>query len=348
MLIRADFNHRNDNIGDQAIYLALVHALAKHTRVFISGKRPSFLTGDKIEDGTWRWRFNCLSARVRGERVIRFLAPGGYGGTLKPAPPSITISSKLKKLIGTWMNGETVQLGSSAKPGSDFARWKNAAWIGVRDQVSVDALRQAGLPNFGYFPDLAFLFPVNSIQSPKDDRQSIGFTFRQELPETPSRYSAASAITKTLDRFFAKESISDLCWYHQVDEDRDYIEQLHERFGGELHNAALSLSSFPEFYNKRRFVVSNRLHALLLAGLCGTVPIALTTRSHQKLVSVFETVGLNELVVDVDEADAAERLTELMNNHTRYTGLVTRIFDEQRALGTRLLAEILERISHGR
>jgi hypothetical protein len=88
-------------------------------------------------------------------------------------------------------------------------------------------------------------------------------------------------------------------------------------------------------------VVSNRLHALLLAGLCGAVPIALTSLAHQKVIGVFDSLGLSELTIDAEAASARGRLFDLLTSSTRYIDRVKTAFDRQRTFAEMRLKQLM-------
>ena len=106
-----------------------------------------------------------------------------------------------------------------------------------------------------------------------------------------------------------------------------------------LRSDRLNLHDYSAFYQSTRFVVSNRLHCLL----CGAVPIALTTRNHKKLVSLFETVGLSELLVYLDEPDALhDHLQRIVDRYSTTRRLVEQVCANERTTGKTVLARLFQ------
>jgi hypothetical protein len=327
------YNNRNDNLGDQVIFRALVDALRQHAVLRMHGPVPPFVDGVRAEGGKWRSRLARVATRARGGSIVQVLPPGAslwYRPERRPPAGR----SQLRKRMGRWLAGRTISLGRSVIAGADHSWCAHVDWIGVRDDISLRALHEAGFTHARYFPDLAFLMPPH--EAPADGRKTMAFSFRSRIPEDhhSSEYeatirNASAAIVDSLSSSDRDHVIG----FHQVHQDEEPVARLCEEHGVRRAASMLTLSSHQHFYEGQDLVVSNRLHCLLLGACYGAVPVALTTDAHSKVVSLFRTVGWDSLILHADDERCVERFHEIRRESRHLRDLVRTTVARQRTLG---------------
>ena len=338
-LFLLQFNGRDDNIGDQFIFRALVDALRPLGTVLIRGGLPSFVEGAvSVRKSTLP--ITTALARLRGCKVYAFNSPGARYST-KSAQRKRSRLLWLKFLLFNVLGGSRVAVGNSVMPGGDQSWCLQLEWIGVRDRASLAVLQAAGMERCEYFPDLAFLPPRPPLSDAP--RGKACFSFRQFVPDVRDTSGYGSSLRNAVAGLASSISQStDLRpeFFYQVVEDQEFTAALSSETGISLHSDRISLTSFGDYFASAGIVVSNRLHCLLLGALCGAVPIALTSRDHTKLVSLFETVGWESLLLYLDESPTlADQLAAICHELPAFRSLVAETFDHHRRLGL----DILER-----
>lgn len=333
------FNGRLDNLGDQFITRSLSNALRAFGDVAFQGAAPEFIRGTCPPTLPLPWPLAAVAKLLSGGRVYRFAPPGGrlWGRTPNAAKRAL---SALAAAVARRFLGPKFAIGTSVIPGTDYGWTADVDWIGVRDRDSLDALRAAGAEHADYFPDLSFIEPPPPVQSVP--RGTIGFSFRAGIPEDcwASDYAPrVCAALRTLQGSLTSSDAWSPRFFHQVAEDAPFNRHLAGRMGIPLHTPRLTLESMGAFYRGCRFVVSNRLHCLLLGARFGAVPIALTSRGHTKVASLFRTVGWGALFVPIEEPASFEgKFDAFLRDEEVLRRLTLDVVGEQGRLGLGVLA----------
>ena len=177
----------------------------------------------------------------------------------------------------------------------------------VRDSISVEELNVTGIRAVSIAPDLAFYREYNAERVAA---RCVGYSFR------PYKEVDADVLAKKLDSVLPEYSRSG---FVQVTSDQEYMKY--------IENASIFASSTElltsiegalQSYSKCEFVISNRLHVLLLAGIAGAIPIAVVSgKENQKIIGVYEGMGLSRLLIPVESlsgnsiAEAAVKVSEI-------------------------------------
>lgn len=240
---------------------------------------------------------NVLKERIRGKTVYYFLNPGGLGGDLSV---SSVIASVVYSgiLFGFRLLGVRVtHVGFSMAPVSGKERFSvklrsKACWkVLPRDRSSGKYLRSIGANVDGFFPDLAFL--NNTMTKAKktgdiiisfrfDGQHSIGFRQAEVL----------------LESIFNDCSGKRVIFYCQVDRDSERLMELYKKFShfensSYLHNSS-DFNVARDVYGKASYVVSNRLHCLLMGALSGAIPVATIAGADGcKIYSLFSDLNMS-------------------------------------------------------
>ena len=293
------FNGRFDNLGDQVIFINLVRLL--RTRGVVATEGPIPLLSNNADFESVR---PYVDGVCDGSRPVYVEPPGAF------------ISNSVRLNIP--VDGIGIGLGNSVMEDLDNNWAHRLKVLGLRDAGSIASFGGAH-QGVSYFPDLAF---VEGVQMQDNEGQLTALSFRRQVPEL--RNDRGSAVE---DALRMADIAADLvekaqAFYHQVGEDRVFNEMIAGAANAKFHDGAVDLHTYRAFYRSCKYVISNRLHCLLLGAVHGAIPIAVTHSAHRKVVSLFETVGWNRLVVRTDQGDTAARINELMENSDDLRDLV--------------------------
>lgn len=343
-LFIVQYNNRNDNLGDQFIFRSLANTLSTFGDVIIQGSSPAFVGNLPEEGGKWHSRFVRGLAAMKGRRIYNVLAPGAALWNM-PQATHLTERSGLRAFVARRLSGKTIALGRSVIPTADHGWCRGVDWIGVRDHDSLSALRNHGIDRAHYFPDLAFLDEQNQTRE-WDSRGGILLSFRPTIPESKHSITYKSQIQQSLQsivsHFREHGGDNDFRISHQVESDKDFGDEISEFIRSPQIPNCLTLESYQSIYEGVQIVVSNRLHVLLLAARCGALPIALTTRQHTKLVSLFTTVGLEPLLIFAEDSQSvASRFIEIVNRTKALKCMVDEMLVSQRTVAIQILDQVI-------
>ncbi len=330
------YNRRDDDLGDQFILYALAESLADFGRVAIRNETPEFLSGVATDKRGIKSKLTRLSTRCQGGTIFDVLPPGAI---LRPNPKVKRVSKP--RIPGLSLEGTRISLGRSVIPDADHSWCQRVDWIGVRDNASIEALKAAGYRHVTYFPDLAFMVqPANYVES-REYSNRFGFSFRAQVPEDNTSEDYENRLAPSVAAFLESTG-TNAVGYHQVEEDAKYVRRICEDFGLVRQEHPVTLNSYQDFYRELDFVVSNRLHCLLMGALCGALPIALTTSEHTKIVSLYKTIGWDSLLICAESPEQApERIAQIQNQASVLRTMVAKTLDEQRELGKQVLKSLV-------
>jgi polysaccharide pyruvyl transferase WcaK-like protein len=206
----------------------------------------------------------------------------------------------------------------------------------VRDNLSKDYALKIGIDKVKIFPDLAWLLPKeyvkensqflmqvpNSNEQPiKIDQSYIVLSFRSGFREFDSSGYKANLLTvlDKLVKMTCGDSQNKLVISYQVNSDYKFSKNLFERYQNEYDvlfiERYIDSRSMYDLYSGASMVCSNRLHVLMFAMFCGSLPIAIVNRDKERRINgIFSDAGLQEIILDISQGtDELERLPELLN-----------------------------------
>lgn len=301
------YNQRDDDLGDQFIMKALADSLSGYGRLLIRKQCPDFLSGIPVDRNGLQSKLKRIVTNLAGSVVFDVLPPGAVLRKSAPREPRSVATGARETLWSRLAKAKIISLGRSVIPDSDHSWCQRVGWVGVRDNASIAAIKGAGIQHVGYFPDLAFLVEQLSDLPRSGSLGKIGFSFRSEIPERKSeddKYSdTIQQATECISQYLQSIEQRQLFAFHQVAEDASYMARLAGEHDFTLHEAPITLDSYQDFYQEFDVVFSNRLHCLLMGALRGAIPIAVTTQEHTKIVSLYETIGWENLLLFADKPD---------------------------------------------
>lgn len=306
------------NAGDALINRELVDLLRKRGRVVaISGGAPSAFIAEVglreqelVPGKEASLILKALAAGVRGRRAYLVQTPGdmGSGGGVGPALLRAAVTPVLA-LFGV----KIIHVGASLSETSPF-KLSLLAWrsrfmqgFGLRDPRSLKTATSSNFKNIHYFPDLAFGLEARPQVSKQTPGVRLALSFRGDQLGQGERDALLSVLNQSLEKLPAIASVKVVV---QVDRDLEFARRIVEtlaRWNPELEHT-LSIEGLRTAYAETDIILTNRLHALLLAALSGAAPVAVVDpERNKKVVGLLEGLGLADLVCALTDSDFLAR-----------------------------------------
>lgn len=241
----------------------------------------------------------ALRKRLSGHAVFLILTPGdmvGHQSIIKSI--ARTVSFALAASLGLKILQVGVSLSNQPKMELTLFAIRTIFMtsIGIRDPMSMKYAKESGFRKAHYFPDLAFGIPPKSRNAEIKSTLSIAISFRDDHLLPNQKTAIAASLKLALSRLEGSPKVHITV---QVKKDVEFAEMLAEElkpWTPEIYEN-LSIDGFSQVYEKCDIIISNRLHALLLGGINGALPIPfIDKKSNTKILGLFEGLGLKDLV----------------------------------------------------
>jgi hypothetical protein len=302
-----------DNMGDLLINKCFVDELASYGSVYLDTKKvPAPFKAVLLEKENVHELSEISSISLKGFGLFRipfaknqkfdflFKSPGPFGG-------SHTANQKIRAwlfyLIFLFYKGKGTK---SFLMGNDFMLQtpfdskivkkysKVLSGMYLRSEKNVMQVKDLGVPNVAYSPDFCFMMNVQSDVA----KIRVGVSFR-DMGETDN-LRIIKAVERYVKYFLSQGYAID--FFYQVERDRNFNLALYDAVSGPnvfFRNGVLKWEE-RDFYADKLFLLSNRLHVLLLGQMYAGIPLAfiLGHANTQKIHDIFHTVGLQELLLD--------------------------------------------------
>jgi colanic acid/amylovoran biosynthesis protein len=255
-----------------------------------------------------------------------------------------------------------------------WAKWlgrfimKRARLVYSRDQASLDMAREllgADADHVRLSLDMAFaLTPSPPLDMPewesRKDRPLVGLNVSGLLYMGGYNRSNMFGIhvdypkmIRNLVRWFIETAETDVVLMAHVTGKREgdenacdsLYEDLKDECGGRLHlaDSAVNHREIKYLIGKCDFFLGSRMHACI-AALSQEVP-AVGLAYSRKFAGVFETVGVEDLVVDLrdlNEGEVLERVESLFHRRKQFAGLLRQTIPSARTAALNLLSHIAD------
>ncbi len=333
------------NLGDALINRQLILLLASRGVVYvnISHCPAEFLKWLSIDGVQSVKKVNSLEFFIkkamylaeRKNKVSYLFNPGGYVGEISKVSYIFGLTKliflNLLNALGMkfYMIGFSVEaLGKRAKR---LLKIKSnlCEVLAVRDTSSIQVLKEIGALNFELIPDLAFgLDSLDSQLSALPDKnvsRAICISFR----EIKDKSRLIKSISKLHEVGYEISASS------QVKMDKQFNSEIIEKVHGGHHKIDFdSIADAVAYYSRFKYVVSNRLHVLLLAMYAGSIPVPyLEGGKNEKIRSLFKTMGIENYVYEDSTStplnDFIERLSAASNIFAMNNREINFFFDRQ-------------------
>lgn len=299
---------QRDNIGDSVLRRAYLNALRKRgTLHVLVGKDRDFGSGLGLqeEDILYSSRaFWLLAVLVKSfqTRPILALNSGEFVGRSEDKRRS-TWQLLLAEAVSR-LGGRVVLAGASIRPGTSVSNTylkqlaSRSCILTWRDEATAAAVGAGGIQ-----PDWAFHL---GTLSPGGKRPYLAVSMRGDRPEPSDEW------VTSLNRF------AEQCGYEirvvvQVRRDAEAAVLLGRRLGSKVllwpdeRSHAEHERTLREFYRTCSLMVSDRIHALIIAATEGAVPVGAVVVDSEKLTRTFEHVTPLGLVQATDHEVAEDR-----------------------------------------
>ncbi|MEQ9667106.1 polysaccharide pyruvyl transferase family protein [Coleofasciculus sp. G2-EDA-02] len=227
----------------------------------------------------------------------------------------------------------------------------------VRDSISRNYAKSIGINNVYLFPDLAWLMEKpashNLIRNSGEEDYVI-FSFRS-LPIskkdlTKSDFSTPESLCSVLDeivKLVCGQWSKKLIISYQVTRDHDFCKELADRYTNLADvvfiEKQIDSQSMYDLYSRALMVFSNRLHVLMFAMACGSLPVAVVDAAVQhKVTGIFSDVGLMQLVIDIGKGTSAvESLPGIVDEADKIKEKMASCYKNRRQEGEDLLQKVM-------
>lgn len=231
----------------------------------------------------------------------------------------------LLKVFGVRICVFGVSIGPFSKLDQLAEAWKAKLmyFYSVRDTKSEDYAKKIGISKVEIFPDLAWLmktpYSSNKLLELKQDEYVI-FSFRKSTNSFDDSDVYKNSLLTIIDKIVTvvrQKWQKKLLISYQVDFDYEICQEISNRYKDDCNviyiEKKIDSQSMYDLYSRAYIVFSNRLHVLMFAMLCGSIPVAVIDAvKHDKITSIFSDEGLMRMVIDIsDEAHVDEILHKI-------------------------------------
>lgn len=289
------------NLGDLVINKMLIEELCRYGKVYIDAYhtpedfKKELLSNPSsvdlyLEKGITAKRLNLFRLYLLAKREnihFYFSSPGpieGGGNSI------YAVVFKLIKLTFKLAGAKIINIGGCASSliysNIPFKSTSDTDHYYLRSQTSVDYINRFCNNKASYIPDLAFLLRYHYPEKRTiDNSKKVLVSFRKKNDDSSAFFEWCISLIKLL----LKEGYP-VVLYYQVKSDYDYMYKLYQETqsdGAFFINKQVwyeDLSIYEDF----GFVISNRLHSVLIGAVLGLIPIAII--SDSKLVAKIKDV----------------------------------------------------------
>ncbi|MEB2848151.1 polysaccharide pyruvyl transferase family protein [Endobacterium cereale] len=305
-------NTQYENAGDALINRELLKVLRRwgSVRVAQSGAPEAFMRQLCLEPeelhyesrpALWMGAFLAgTQARFsRTERPYLALTPGDPGGIFDRDVMLRGALTLMLTLAGVRIVRLGVSLGRMSRGRLRFEAFMSRFYvhIGIRDSQSLDLARAHGFLNCGYFPDFALALDPTERSPKTDDHFNVVVSLRDDNLGWADRATLVRKLDQVIGAVSASQAVS-LHFVAQVGIDGAFARYLKDRYAGRISSVMSeeqNIDRLANIYCRADLIVSNRLHALLLASACGAVPLGLLfPESNVKIVGLLGDLGLGD------------------------------------------------------
>lgn len=337
-----------ENLGDALINRELLSLASMNSNVILDLSRCEREFAQTLTNnfaGSFEEKFGFLNLlktmiwkRFRRERCFYFLSPGGYFGeiTFRTLPSKIfsTVLLFLMWMIGVkvLMVGVSVERMSAGSLILFKIRRKFIHKILVRDSLSEQYLLDRGIKVDGLIPDLAFNLYRKPAEYGEGLCKKLFFSFR-----TDQSSEILPRLTDLIEACNHRLPIDvDFVFYSQVERDSEGMKNLFQEWKlkasrqVDFQQANQGIDSAISVFNENSWVISNRLHVLLVAGSQGAAILPVIDGKHnEKIKGLFDDINIKPLNVnDVDKVISERRCSSVYIAGHKLSGQLSQVFSE--------------------
>lgn len=316
------------NLGDLVINKMLVDELCLYGKVYVDAyhlpetiKVYLFENQNAIDVNK---NFGCTLKRYQLGKVAKIIK-SNHIELYTNSPGPLYLLSLYKRVMFRFMHflirrqgAKVVNIGGCCS--SSIIRGLKFSQIGIseyylRSFQSVEYLKlQLKEIKISYIPDISLLLRLKVKPNYLSKKHSVAFSFRPDGQNVGELRKQCIRIINS----FVKESYS-VVLYWQVAKDEVFVRSLYAEFESinevSLYEKQLWYEDM-DFYEDKQFVVSNRLHSLLIGGVYGAVPIVFgdSAVACAKISHVFSSVFKSDLLAAQNSYNGEIDVRKLISN----------------------------------
>lgn len=325
------------NVGDLLINKYQIEELAKHGEVYVDATgmpddfREVLFDSQNTNIKDFIQTFGIKYRGLTMLKVLSLLKKEGFTHFTKSPGPYAHIKFPIKtfliRLIGAWGYWKAKKNGMKVfAAGIDINFLNERRWLrkfnqcyfslyyilGVRSYDNKSELSPQ-LVNVSYMPDMAFLCHAISSTKEKSKQKRIAISFRKN-----EYTSLMKEVLKKICNIFHQQDY-EIDIIYQVEEDKDMCEELASNLSDYHPNYRQTILGYKDLgrYDDYDFVISNRLHVLLMGAAHQALPIALIGRNEKerKISRVFNSV-FTEKMWEYLDTDVTELIHYFIYNYS--------------------------------
>ncbi|RYZ97887.1 MAG: polysaccharide pyruvyl transferase family protein, partial [Sphingobacteriaceae bacterium] len=338
-----------ENTGDLLINKSEIDALRRFGEIIIDDNNTPVWFIDAISDPQVDKKLSATSGKSlrmsilmqllsgKNGKQIYYVIPPGHRSTKGYKSALRSLSGGIKNFILKSFGCRIIRMGFSIGPFDNLNGQIDAMmsgsyhYFGLRDQKSLALAQKLNFKNPQYFPDLAWCYapyPATAATM-RADKDYVVLSFRSNEYGTSHQEDYLVPIVSKIKALLESGAKgSKVILSYQVQYDRDaciYIQQqLAGEFETELIDHKMLLPEAEGLYRNAKFVLSNRLHVLLLAFQTNALSIPLIKpEDNKKIVGIYADNGLGSMILDSEQDIAllTSSLGEILDNSTKYQQL---------------------------
>ena len=331
----ADF----DNTGEVLIYKSLINYLRCYGDVIISDSsniQPLFLDRIGIKDNerlsthTGNSFIIYLLKKCITNRNRIWLVSGvgdhkisGINGVLK------NIISFLFIILLRIMGAKVLRIGMSIRFGGKLEEFSEKLlssvinFYYVRDSISFENCKVAGISNCKVAPDLSWGYQIQCDES-QDKRHYVIFSFRdyfEKQSQSKDYKKKIEGVIATLIEYLSEKSDKyTILFTYQCPQDYKFMSEIRDtirNYNISVVGELVTLENAHKYYGNALFILSNRLHVILLGYKYGSPTLCLSDiKKHSKIKGILSDNGLDELFIDINQQPSAivNRLASIISH----------------------------------
>ncbi|WYL97343.1 MAG: polysaccharide pyruvyl transferase family protein [Gloeotrichia echinulata IR180] len=342
-------NTQYENLGDLIINKTLLENLRKYGNLVINIKGvPEWFSQElhikddykvckyKIEFSILLLLFAFKYLFQANSKVYFVLTPGHHSDDTSNTPRllhefRLIANFLLLKIMGVRICRFGASIGPFSKVGQIREKWQSKLmyFYSVRDTKAKDYANQIEINKVELFPDLAWNMQVpyeSNTLLKLDDQEYVIFSFREYYKDFDITNLYRNMLLTTLD-----EIVKTVCskWQkklvisYQVEFDYDLCRDISNKYKDECElifiDKKIDSQSWYNLYSRSYMIFSNRLHVLIFAMVCGSIPVAVVdSLTHDKITGVFSDAGLMRLLINISNRNnGVEVLNEISADSNR-------------------------------
>ncbi|GAA4785526.1 hypothetical protein GCM10023231_11790 [Olivibacter ginsenosidimutans] len=348
-----------ENTGDVLINKALLVILRKYGTIVVEDRnRPDWFldvissSAERLSqyspNGVEKAIFSILIKNIfkRTKRKYILVFPPGHTSRKGKNGAIQSLKGSLKLLILRWLGCKIIRIGFSIGPFdkinaiAESLRSRCFNLYALRDYGSISLAKEWHFRNYKFAPDLAWSYEPINKSSGSDDY--IVLSFRSNSYGTKYDKGYLEPVLVRLKEILSVGSLheKEIVVAYQVLFDRDSSLQIvdflsQDGWNVRLIDEKLTLDTAEQLYKNAAFVISNRLHVLLLAVQVETMAFPLVASlDNAKIVNIYKDNSLEDILLNMEDDSSVNlrRFVNILDNKDETLKRVAKISSSNRQL----------------